>query len=321
MSQPSLAILSKLLQWIEQQQNPQQLCQQFPQQLVQYLQLPDQVIYLAEPGAVLTQVAAAGSKFCPVAGVNNPIRLMQGQGIVGLAAQQADSLLINDTRHTAHYIKDDAARLAELATPILYQGELLAVLDAEHPQAGFFQPDHLFFYQSLAAVLGPRLANLQAKQRLASSVLLSASEAARPAKRPAPLSIAPVWCSAKQFAQALVYCLKHFLHEQRWPAELLQQLALLACLPSDHHSRAFVLKQLIQQQLQQLAARPATALWGRLLQDRYTQQRLSQMQLADQFHMAFSTFRRHQSLAIQSLNSLLWQQELYCRQQYSRQAG
>ena len=61
--------------------------------------------------------------------------------------------------------------------------------------------------------------------------------------------------------------------------------------------------------------KPATALWAKILDERYISSRIGQIQLADQYHMSFSTFRRQQQQAQACLQQSLWQLELQARDQ------
>ena len=74
------------------------------------------------------------------------------------------------------------------------------------------------------------------------------------------------------------------------------------------------LKQHIYCCLQQMYQKPATALWAKILDERYISSRIGQIQLADQYHMSFSTFRRQQQQAQHCLLQRVWQLELQARE-------
>lgn len=285
------------------------LCQRSCELLSQALQLPDQVLYLKSGDNRLQQVAAAGAKFVPGSGVLSPLSLAYGQGVVGLTAQQAQSLCITDTRVVPNYVCDDASRPAELSVPIVFQGEILGVLDAEHAEAGFFGPLQQQFTEALAAMLAPRLANLAARQRMAKRRhFFSRTEALlKPAK-----ALSEHWLSREQFNSALLKALKHFYTDKRWQPLPLSQIAMLRDAGIEPALKQAALQQMLISAINDMQQQPATQLWGQILSARYLE-KCDQLSLADQHYMAFSTLRRHQQLAQQHLLQQLWQAELHCR--------
>ncbi len=307
--QASLSQLLHIHQIIDPIDDVMTLGQRSCELLAQALQLPDQVFYLSNADKQLQQVAAAGGKFSPGAGVLSPLRLAYGEGVVGLAAQQAQSLCISDTRIVPNYVCDDASRPAELSVPIMYQGEILGVLDAEHAEAGFFGPAQLQFTEALAAMLAPRLANLAARQRMARRRhYFSRAEALiKPAK-----ACSQHWLSQQQFNSTLLQALKHFYSDKRWQQLPLAQIALLRNAGTESALMQGALKQVLISTIDAMQQQAATQLWGQILSARYLD-KCDQLSLADQHYMAFSTLRRHQQLAQQQLLQQLWQAELLQR--------
>lgn len=281
------------------------LCQRSCELLAQALRLPDQVLYLSSQQQELRQVAAAGAKFAPGSGVLSPLRLGYGEGVVGLAAQQAQSLCIADTRVMPNYICDDASRAAELSVPIVYQGEILGVLDAEHAQAGFFGAAQQQFTEALAAILGPRLANLMARRRLAKR---SYNLSQLAGKRKQALLPAQNWLDQNEFNNTILQALKHFYCEKRWQHSPLSRLALLQYEVTTPQS----LKRHLIAAITGMQQQAATTLWGNILHARYLDKQ-DQLTLAEKHFMAFSTLRRHQHLAQQHLLQQLWHKELLRR--------
>jgi hypothetical protein len=258
-------------------------------------------------------VAAAGAKFCQAQGVLEPLQLDIGQGVVGTAALCQSSLCIADTGSFQHYVVDDAPRLSELSVPFTYQGELLGVIDAEHPQAGFFTLEHQYFVEAVAAILAPRLANLTARAKMQQRFIAGI-------KSNKTQTNDANWCDQRDFMQLVQQVLKHFYQPANWDLSLLQSSAFFSKnaglekagdLSSPRQSP--VLQQQIALLLQDMQQTKATELWARIISDRYIQQRHGQIQLADQYHMGFSTFRRHQAQAVAYFGQQLWQLELQAR--------
>ncbi|RVU37392.1 GAF domain-containing protein [Rheinheimera riviphila] len=306
----TLATLAQINRQIDPINDILGLCQTVSQLIVQSLQLPDNVIYLKNNHNRLSQIAAAGGKFCANQGVVSPIELELGQGVVGMAALCQSSLCVADTNSFTHYVVDDAPRLSELAVPVCYQGELLGIIDAEHPQAGFFTIEQQYFVESVSAILAPRLVNLRSRQQSTSI------SPARTGSSTATYDTANTYCSQDEFSQLLQSCLKHFYQPAQWDQSRLSQLALLQPVTEVRAATAIQiesLKQHIYCCLQQMYQKPATALWAKILDERYISSRIGQIQLADQYHMSFSTFRRQQQQAQNCLQQSLWQLELQAR--------
>jgi len=307
----TLATLSQINRQIDPINDILGLCQTVSQLIVQSLHLPDNVIYLKNNHNRLSQIAAAGGKFCANQGVVSPIELELGQGVVGMSALCQSSLCVADTNSFAHYVVDDAPRLSELAVPICYQGELLGIIDAEHPQAGFFSIEQQYFVENVSAMLAPRLVNLRSRQLspCKTAILIASSTSAAE-------DYAETYCRQDEFGQLLQSCLKHFYQPAQWDLRLFSQIALLQPITEGQVATAIQiesLKQHIYCCLQQMYQKPATALWAKILDERYISSRIGQIQLADQYHMSFSTFRRQQQQAQNCLLQSLWQLELQAR--------
>lgn len=305
----TLATLAQINRQIDPINDIVGLCQTVSQLIVQSLQLPDNVIYLQNKQQRLAQVAAAGAKFCAAQGVVSPIELELGQGVVGTAALCQSSICVADTNSFSRYVVDDAPRLSELAVPICYQGELLGIIDAEHPQASFFCVEQQYFIESVSAMLAPRLVNL--RSRLQSSLHQFAQGDSLTAN-----NSGDAWCNQDEFSQTLQTCLKHFYQPAQWEIHLFAKMALLQPAAEVRIVPAIQiesLKQQIYRCLQQMYQKPATALWAKILDERYISSRVGQIELADQYHMSFSTFRRQQQQAQNCLQQLLWQLELKAR--------
>lgn len=307
----TLATLAQINRQIDPINDIVGLCQTVSQLIVQSLRLPDNVIYLKNNHNRLSQIAAAGGKFCANQGVVSPIELELGQGVVGMAALCQSSLCVADTNSFTHYVVDDAPRLSELAVPVCYQGELLGIIDAEHPQAGFFTIEQQYFIESVSAMLAPRLVNLRSRQQITSTTPAHSSAST------AAYDCTNAYCSQDEFSQLLQSCLKHFYQSAQWDHNIFSQLALLQPVAEVRVVPAIqieLLKQHIYRCLQQMYQKPATALWAKILDERYISSRIGQIQLADQYHMSFSTFRRQQQQAQHCLQQSLWQLELQARE-------
>ncbi|MBL7941412.1 MAG: GAF domain-containing protein [Flavobacteriales bacterium] len=123
----------------------------------------DAVVYLYnQERGVLVQKAAFGPKNPRPFEILNPLEIAIGQGIVGTVAEQLKGEIIADTRKDPRYIRDDQMRLSEIAVPVTYKGELIGVIDSEHPEAGFFSESHLRLLETLGSMCAGKIAKLRA---------------------------------------------------------------------------------------------------------------------------------------------------------------
>jgi PAS domain S-box-containing protein len=123
----------------------------------------DGVVYLYDTKSKkLIQQAAFGPKNPKPFEIKNRIEIRLGSGIVGAVAQNQQSEIIPDTSKDARYIADDEIRLSEIAVPICYKGELIGVIDSEHPQRHFFQKRHLQILEMLSSLCAGKIVKLRA---------------------------------------------------------------------------------------------------------------------------------------------------------------
>ena len=134
---------------------------------ISQLGFADCVVYLIdENGPNLLQKAATGPKSSNGRTIVNPITIPLGKGIAGSAAATGLPELVADTRLDPRYIVDDQVRLSELAVPIVAEGEVLGVIDSEHPDQGFFTGDHLATLTAIAGLCANKLVRIRAVQDL-----------------------------------------------------------------------------------------------------------------------------------------------------------
>jgi sigma-B regulation protein RsbU (phosphoserine phosphatase) len=82
------------------------------------------------------------------------LRIKVGQGIVGRAAQERRSVLVNDVRGDPTYIQSLASMRSELAVPLVNKTRVVGVVDLEAPCPDFFTERH----QNLMELLAGRIA-------------------------------------------------------------------------------------------------------------------------------------------------------------------
>jgi sigma-B regulation protein RsbU (phosphoserine phosphatase) len=82
------------------------------------------------------------------------MRIKLGRGIVGEAALQRKSILIEDVTTTGNYIDANPAVRAELAVPLIIKNKVIGVLDLQSETIGYFTVEH----QRLLELVASRMA-------------------------------------------------------------------------------------------------------------------------------------------------------------------
>ena len=122
------------------------------------LELPDIIIYLKTPEGKLMQAAAYGDKNIKDRQIQNPIVLSMDEGIVGSVARNKSHEIVNDVSKDLRYVTDLDTGGSEIAVPILFQDNLLGVIDSEHPEKGYFHDFHLESLKTVASLIGIKIA-------------------------------------------------------------------------------------------------------------------------------------------------------------------
>ena len=72
-------------------------------------------------------------------------------------AQNKKGIIVNNTSKNIDYIVDDQNRLSEITVPILLDNELIAIIDAEHPDKNFFKKTQLDFLSQISSLISVTL--------------------------------------------------------------------------------------------------------------------------------------------------------------------
>ncbi len=143
-------------------------------QCISKLNFEDCVIYLKdEKSGMLLQKAAWGPKSNSDELKNgqngkiiSPIEIPIGKGIVGSVAATGMPEIIADVTRDARYIKDDEQRWSEIAVPVIYNSEVLGVIDSESKQKDFYSKRHLKILTTIASHCAERIVKLRADENL-----------------------------------------------------------------------------------------------------------------------------------------------------------
>jgi sigma-B regulation protein RsbU (phosphoserine phosphatase) len=90
-----------------------------------------------------------------------------GKGIVGYAAQHKQAVLVRDVKKDPRYIDTNPETRSELAVPLIYNGNVIGVLDLEHTKRGFFTEDHQRTITTLAAQIAIAIENARLYEQIA----------------------------------------------------------------------------------------------------------------------------------------------------------
>ena len=130
------------------------------------LNFTDCVIYFVDRKKnVLIQKAAHGPKNPRDYQIIKPLEIPIGQGICGYVAQSGVPEVIHNTAEDARYIVDDEPRLSEITIPIFSDGEVIGIIDCEHPAEKFFTQQHFRLLTAIASFYGIRISKLRAERR------------------------------------------------------------------------------------------------------------------------------------------------------------
>lgn len=127
----------------------------------------DCVVYYFDPTTnEFVQKAAFGPKNPQDYEIKNPIRIPMGKGIVGTVGFTGNSVIVRDTREDPRYLLDDEIRLSEIAVPIIFEGNVIGVIDSEHPEVGFYTVEHEKILTTIAAMSATRIMHARTQQAL-----------------------------------------------------------------------------------------------------------------------------------------------------------
>lgn len=118
----------------------------------------DAVIYLFNDDRTsLIQRAAFGPGKERDRQILNPIEIPLGQGIVGTVARTGASEIVSDVSKDPRYIVDDQIRGSELAAAIIYENQVIGVIDSEHSSKNFYKEYDLEILDAISALAANKI--------------------------------------------------------------------------------------------------------------------------------------------------------------------
>ncbi len=93
------------------------------------------------------------------------LRIKVGEGIVGRAALERRSILVNDVRSEPSYIESMPSIRSELAVPLILKNRVIGVVDLEVDIPGFFTDQHVNLLELLAGRMAMAIENARLYRR------------------------------------------------------------------------------------------------------------------------------------------------------------
>ena len=90
-----------------------------------------------------------------------------GRGLVGLAAETKQAIVVPDVSKDPRYIESNPETRSELVVPLVYKDKVIGVLDLEHTRRGFFTDDHRRTMMTLAAQVAIAIENARLYEEIA----------------------------------------------------------------------------------------------------------------------------------------------------------
>ena len=113
----------------------------------------DCIVYLFDENRKeLRQCAAYGPKRTELNQVLRPMEIPIGRGIVGNVAKIRKPIVVSNTCYSSEYIIDIELGMSEIAVPIIYNDQLIGVIDSESPHVDYYCGDDILILTELAAI-------------------------------------------------------------------------------------------------------------------------------------------------------------------------
>jgi phosphoserine phosphatase RsbU/P len=94
------------------------------------------------------------------------VRIKPGRGIVGQAALQRKSILVEDVTQSEHYVEANPSVRSELAVPLIVKNKVIGVLDLESEIPGYFTKEHQRLLELVASRMSIAVENARLYTRL-----------------------------------------------------------------------------------------------------------------------------------------------------------
>ena len=103
--------------------------------------------------------------------IDNPLIIKVGEGIIGAAAMSKQPVVVSDSSKDSRYLAWDRNCLSELSVPMIVDGEIIGIVDSEHPEPNFFKDDHVVNLITIANIAASRIKSALSEKALKESEL------------------------------------------------------------------------------------------------------------------------------------------------------
>jgi LytS/YehU family sensor histidine kinase len=150
---------------MSEQQTEEEILWDVAKNCIGRLHFEDCVIYMKdEKRNVFVQKAADGPKRPKQLNTGQAFEVKPGEGIVGSAALSGIAEIVNDTTKDKRYIIDIEQKFSEISVPIIYNDNVLGVIDCEHSKKWFFTQKHLSILTTIASLCANRIVRARAEE-------------------------------------------------------------------------------------------------------------------------------------------------------------
>jgi sigma-B regulation protein RsbU (phosphoserine phosphatase) len=94
------------------------------------------------------------------------MRIKIGRGVVGQAALERKSILVEDVRHVENYINANPDVVSELAVPLFVKNKVIGVIDIQSEHSGYFTPEHQRLLELTASRMAVAIENARLYTRV-----------------------------------------------------------------------------------------------------------------------------------------------------------
>ena len=134
------------------------LLEELAKLIVVKLNLQDVIIYIYNSDSKNLEYATSYSSLNSEGmRVTFPKEISSSKGIIGRVVNSQKSEIINNSSDDADYYSFDSPSESEITVPIIFEGELLGVIDSEHVNPNFFSNEHMYLLEDIAETLAVRL--------------------------------------------------------------------------------------------------------------------------------------------------------------------
>lgn len=130
--------------------------------IAEFLNSDDCVFYGFINGE-LVQLATTSNKLDANHLIKNKLTIPVDKGIVGRVARTKKGEIINDTSNDTEYIIDEVSRLSEITVPILLDGQVVGIIDSEHPEKNHYTKDKLDALSKISILISLHIKNSSAE--------------------------------------------------------------------------------------------------------------------------------------------------------------